>query len=277
MEKGRSPVMVDRQRIIAQEGNYAFEKYSKWLFWATTSVLGTLLASGVLILGTIAPGDARIKTLYILSVVAAVVGTLIGALLNLRKVRVLFYGQAVALIALIGCLMTLTGILVFGGQPPAFVDDVPDPDATASSHVDKHTDARGRVFTYEPERAIDGAANTAWRVEGDGEGQWIQLDYIRPIKVSAIGIIPGHDKIDPVSYEDRFQQLHVVRRVSIVFSDGTVVPAEFERDRSIQFTRLDSPETTEWVRIEIQDSYPLPSDNVGPIDETAISEIEVQS
>jgi len=155
------------------------------------------------------------------------------------------------------------------------VSGVPTPDATASDYVDKHQNDKGRWFTYEPEKAIDGNPETAWRVAGDGEGEWIKLEYIRPIKVSAVGIIPGHAKIDQVSGDDRFKQLHVVRRASIVFSNETVEKAEFKRERSIQITRLDSPVVTKWVRIEIQETYP--SGNAPyPIPETAISEIEVQ-
>ena len=267
---------MDDQRSSAQEGNDPFQKASKWLFWVTSAMLAGLLGSGALLLGTIAPGDERIKNLYIFSVVEAGVGTLIGALLNWRRVRVLFYGQVAALIALGFCVVVLLWLIAFGGEPPADVADVPKPDATASAHVDKHQDASGRWFTYEPEKVIDGDVETAWRVAGDGKDQWIRLDYIRPVKVRAIGVVPGHAKIDPVSHEDRFAQLHVVRQVSIVFSDGTVQSAEFERDRSIQFTRFDSPKITKWVRIEIQDTYP-PVDKVSPINETAISEIEVQS
>jgi hypothetical protein len=42
------------------------------------------------------------------------------------------------------------------------------------------------------------------RLPGEGEGEWIALRYPRPVKVSAIGIIPGHDKIDSECGIDRF-------------------------------------------------------------------------
>ena len=220
----------------------------------TTTTLGGLVALGALF-GTIAAGDARVVRLYILSLFASGVGALIGALLNLRKVRVLIYGQAIALFAVVTCLMLLVGVILFGGQARALVDDVPKPDAKASGHVLQHQDYEGHYFTYEPEKAIDGDPETAWRVEGDGEDAYIQLDYTRPVKVSAVDIIPGHAKVDPTNGVNRFYQLHVVRRASIVFSDGTVKEAEFKRTNSSQRTSLDSPVTTKWVRIEIQDTY----------------------
>jgi hypothetical protein len=265
---------VGEQRSSAQEGNEAFQKVSKWLFWVTSAIFVGLLGYGALLLGTIAPGDARIKNLYILSVVAAGVGTLIGALLNLRKAKVLFYGQVAALIALGFCMVALVGLIAFGGEPPVPVPDAPKPNATASAHVDKHQDCEGNWFTYEPDKAIDGQDATTWRVPGDGQGSWIKLDYTRPVKVNAIGIIPGHDKINNFCGIDSFSSLHVVRQVVIEFSDGTVEPKQFDRDRSMQWLQLDSPKTTEWVRIEIRDTYPPEADDA--VDETAISEIEIK-
>lgn len=153
--------------------------------------------------------------------------------------------------------------------------------ASASGQAPDHHDNSGNEFSYEPGKAIDGVRDTAWRVSGDGKGQWIQVNYSSPVKVSAVGIIPGHDKIDSVGGTDRFYQLYVVRRAAIEFSDRTVVEAEFERDRNMQFVNLDSPKTTTSVRIEILDTYP-PGDNPNGqtypylVYETAISEIEVE-
>ena len=151
------------------------------------------------------------------------------------------------------------------------------PTVTASAQVSKHQDCEGDWFTYEPEKAIDGKDVTTWRVPGDGQGSWIELDYTRPVKVSTIGIIPGHDKINNVCDIDSFTSLHVVRQVSIEFSDGTDQSKQFDRNRSMQWVRLDRPKTTESVRIKIKDTYPQrPRRGNDEINETAISEIEIR-
>jgi hypothetical protein len=150
---------------------------------------------------------------------------------------------------------------------------VEPPTVEASAQAPPHQDAAGTWFHYDPENAIDGVDDTAWRVPKDGEGESIVLEYAAPVKVSEIGVISGHDKVDPLSGTDRFYQLYVVRRASIEFSDGTVKEKRFDRDRDMQWLPLNPPEVTKRVRIEIKDTYP-PGDN--PIYETAISEIEVR-
>lgn len=101
----------------------------------------------------------------------------------------------------------------------------------------------------------------------------------------AVGIIPGHDKIDTsdpdVGDTDRFYQLYVVRQARIEFSDGTAVEEDYERDRSMQWAYPDSPKTTKSVRIEIQATYPPGNNPNGQsypytVPETAISEIEIE-
>ena len=164
-------------------------------------------------------------------------------------------------------------------SPPPGDPSKMEPIVDASGHADTHLDCEGNPFTYEPEKTVDGKDKTAWRVPWNSEDEWIQLDYTRPVAVSAIGIIPGHDKIDATCEPDidRFYQLYVVRRVVITFSDEnkTVKDAQFDHDRRLQFVRLDSPITTKSVRIEIIDAYPPTSDQE-PVHEIAISEIEVR-
>ena len=140
-------------------------------------------------------------------------------------------------------------------------------------------DASGQMISYEPENAVDGKQDTAWRVDGDGNGQSITLDYAQPVTVSRVGVIPGYDKIDSSDGTDRFYQLRSVRRAEISFSDGSSIEANFERDRAMQFFDVPNAKTT-FVRITILDTY-SPGDNPNgttdpPLDSTAISEIQVQ-
>jgi hypothetical protein len=74
---------------------------------------------------------------------------------------------------------------------------------------------------------VDGDDDATWRVEGYGEGELIQLKYADPVKVSEVGIIPGHGKVDFTDGTDRFYQPYVVRQASIEFSDGTMREKRF--------------------------------------------------
>lgn len=107
---------MDEQRSQEQQESDGLLTYSKWLFGVTSVIAGSLVVGGP-VLAVISPGDARITRLYILAVVTAAVGALMGALLNLRKVRILVYVQGVALFGVIVCLGVLSAVIVFGGQP----------------------------------------------------------------------------------------------------------------------------------------------------------------
>jgi hypothetical protein len=168
----------------------------------------------------------------------------------------------------------LTAVLSASGEVPSSI--------SASSTAPSAQDAGGRTYTYNPENAVDGDRGTAWQVEGDGSGEYILIEYEEPVVVNSVGMIPGYDKIDPISGTDRFYQRNVVEEAEIEFSDGSSVEAEFDREPQVQFTEV--PETeTEYVRITILDTYPPENgpdgaavDNSTPVDITAISEVEVE-
>jgi hypothetical protein len=155
-----------------------------------------------------------------------------------------------------------------------------DPSGVRASGVsDPAPDAGGQTVTYEPEQVLDGRPDTAWHVDGDGIGEWIELEYDSPVVVSEIGIIPGYDKYDPADGIDRFYQMYVVREAEITFSDGTTVTASFDRDPTMQYVSVPDVETT-YVRITILDTYPPGNSPYGDeypytLDKVAISEILV--
>jgi hypothetical protein len=258
------------------------QKRSAILFKITVAVLTVLLGGGLSLVTTLT-SDMRALLLYGAAMVVGGLGALGGALVNWRtvftRVRLLYYSQLIGLFGLVGFLLGSVAFLLLGPPPPSpAAEDVEPPTLEASAQAPPHQDAAGTFFSYEPANTIDGVPDTAWRVPGNGSGEWIKLDYGREVTVSKVGIIPGHDKVDPESGVDRFFQLYVVRRASIEFSDGTVKEKLFDRDRDLQWLQLDSPEVTTMVRIDIKDSYP-PHDPPGadePVEEAAISEIVVR-
>jgi hypothetical protein len=166
-------------------------------------------------------------------------------------------------------------------------------------------DGNKNWVTYEPELAVDGKPDTAWKValEDDdvtyqnsaddqpdvarqvsfkeGKEPWILLEYDKPITVNRVGIIPGYNKVDYTDGTDRFYQMYTVRKARIEFSNGYSTDVDFEQDPEMKYVEVPNTETT-FVRVEILDTYSPRQKSPGgvPYDELwgkiAISEIEVE-
>jgi hypothetical protein len=269
---------VDNPTRPVQEGQTTkWIRRSKQMMTGTAAVLAVLVASGISGVITRPETSPIVFKLWVAALVVAGIQGVVFLAINWETIQItmgpLFLAQVLALIGFIICVGLGAYFLAFGEPEPGDPAKM-SPTLSASGQADAHQDCAGTWFHYEPEKAMDDQDDTAWRVPGDGRGSWIMLNYTRPVKVNTIGIIPGHDKIDKVCGIDRFFSLHVVRQVSIEFSDGTVEPKQFDRNRSMQWLPLDSPKRTESVRITIKDTYPLKGDDT--FNETAISEIEVR-
>jgi hypothetical protein len=116
--------------------------------------------------------------------------------------------------------------------PPATTPPVPTalaPDAvTASATAKNGHDSQGNVVEYGAENTLDGVAETAWRVEGDGVGETLTFSWSQPIHLTAISLIPGYAKQD-VDGTDRFRQNRRVRVVRVHFDSGAP-PVELSFD-----------------------------------------------
>jgi hypothetical protein len=144
--------------------------------------------------------------------------------------------------------------------------------ATASRSAAPGKDACGNPNTYGPEKAVDGQRDTAWRIDGDGTGESIQLQFAAPIKVVRVGIIAGFDKIDPCDGTDRFFQGRIVRKARLNFDSGQTFDVALDRVRQIQY--FDLPDVpSQQLQIIILATDPPPAKNGRDL--TAISEIEV--
>jgi hypothetical protein len=148
-------------------------------------------------------------------------------------------------------------------------------DVSASGVADTGVDASGSEVAYDPENALDGRPDTTWRVDGDGAGEWLQLDFDAEVDVASIGLIPGYDKIDPSDGTDRFAQNRVVKVVRFEFSDGSIQRASFTQVRDMQFVTFAEPIHTDSIRIVIEETYPAPPVDEGGRDFTPISEVQV--
>lgn len=143
---------------------------------------------------------------------------------------------------------------------------------SASGMAPSGRDSQGNIVSYEPGNAVDGQSETTWRVAGDGTGQFLLLEFARPIRVSEVRMIPGYAKIDPSDGSDRFTQNRRVQRVRFEFSDGSSSEAAFADSRDMQSAQV-KPAVTTFVRIVIMQTTP-PGARDGR-DFTPISEVEV--
>jgi hypothetical protein len=154
--------------------------------------------------------------------------------------------------------------------PPAGQQEVvflPPVGVQASATAADSQDAAGDPVTFDAGNAVDGDPTTAWRVPGDGVGNYLVLTFDRPVHVQEIAMIPGYAKVDPIDGTDRFLQNRRVQSADFEFSDGQVMTVSFLDQPVLQSASV-GVETTE-VTMRINTSIPAQRDF------TAVSELQV--
>lgn len=141
--------------------------------------------------------------------------------------------------------------------------------ATASSTAPDGIDASGDPVSYAATNVIDGDPGTAWRTEGDGVGTTLRIQLAVPAYVTAVGLVPGYDKVDPTDGSDRFVENRRVEQVRWSFDDGSSVVQPFADARDLQSLPITATRTST-VTIEILATTPA-----GGRDFTPISEVEI--
>ena len=166
--------------------------------------------------------------------------------------------------------------------PVATSDDEPARTLSASAACVSapSQDAAGNAVTYDPDEALDGRPDTAWRCDGDGVGQQIRIDLGRRVTLTGISIIPGYAKTDPADGADRYAQNRRISQVRYAFDDGTSVEHQLNTDPTdrVAQTLTFDPITTTSVTVTVLAS--VPGQQVGPYpptDKVAISEVQVQA
>ncbi len=132
-------------------------------------------------------------------------------------------------------------------------------------------DSAGNPISYSPWNVADGDTTTAWRVEGDGIGDWIEIGTGVPALISEIQVIPGYAKVDPYDGTDRFWQNRRVLKARLEFADGSSVDVTFRDDPNFQTITLPQPIQSSYVLFTILETTPVPPN--GGRDFTPISEI----
>lgn len=127
-------------------------------------------------------------------------------------------------------------------------------------------DDAGSPVEYEAMNAVDGEASTAWRVAGNGEGQWIQVNFPPGTRLSRVGVIPGYAKRDPKTGRDRFGENRRIRTARLVFDGERTLHLRFRDDRAIRWIPVDVVTTS--MRLYVGETT-----THGGRDFTAISEL----
>ncbi|MGH3794700.1 MAG: NADase-type glycan-binding domain-containing protein [Pseudonocardiaceae bacterium] len=149
---------------------------------------------------------------------------------------------------------------------------------SASCVLPSSQDAGGTIVGYEPENAIDGLPDTAWRCGGNGIGQRLEISFPSTVTLTSVGMVPGYAKTDPYDGTDRYAQNRRISAVRYMFDDGSAVTQNFDTSashRSLQTLALPNVSTSH-VTITILNS--VSGEATGgsqPFDRVAISEVAI--
>jgi len=186
-------------------------------------------------------------------------------------------GVMLAAIGLILALL-LAGILIFKYQP-GLLDRSSvslsqsrrlilgtDFSASASSQ-----DKPGNTVTYWVENMFDGSPETAWTegVPGAGIGEYIIINFNRPIFVDRLGMIVGYAKTKVDQYGDRFTGNTRVRSISVEINGSPSLQHTFQDIRAMQYLPVNKQSVNQ-MRIVITDVYPGQR-----WEDTSVSELEI--
>jgi hypothetical protein len=119
---------------------------------------------------------------------------------------------------------------------------------------------------FDPGYALDRDPATSWveGVAGSGIGEQLKLVFPQPISLTRLGVDIGFDRDESIFYAN-----NRVRRVRLIFSDGSAQSADFLDQRGIQYVPIPNISTTSVV-IVIEDVY-----RGSTYDDTPIAEVEV--
>jgi hypothetical protein len=111
------------------------------------------------------------------------------------------------------------------------------------------TDGSGRQVSYPASNVLDGDPTTAWRAPGDGSGVALTFTFPAAVNLTAVGLMPGYNKIDPATGVHRWSQNRRLTFVRWLFDDGTMVTQNFTDTPSMQEVSVNS--TTSTVVLQI--------------------------
>jgi hypothetical protein len=221
--------------------------------------------------------DRRTRPVLItVSAVAVVVLLAVGAFLWVRSRGTVAPQEAAATAAATSGAGSKFGRGTSTATHPGPPATVPPDTALAGCVSQPSNDAAGNPTSYEPALAVDGLTDTAWRCDGDGVGQTLEIRFGTPRTIQTIGLVPGFAKTDPYDGTDRYAQDRRIAAVQYTFDDGTTAVQRFDtdpNDRRVQSIEIPDV-TTQRVVITILATVPGSPVNGQPaVDKVAVSEV----
>ena len=132
-------------------------------------------------------------------------------------------------------------------------------------------DAGNNQVTYDAAHLVDGDPATAWRMDGDGAGSSLRLDFDVPTTFHRIGLINGYTKIDPYDSTDRYPQMRRITQVTWNLDGRTFTQLLQDGNQSPQL--IDVPDVTATSITLTIDATTGPG--VAALDYTPISEVQL--
>ncbi len=119
---------------------------------------------------------------------------------------------------------------------------------------------------YRPSNLLDGDLGTAWceGAPGPGPGEWVRLEFSRPLNLARIEIANGYQQDT-----ERFYANGRVKTIELEYSSGATQLVDLRDALGFQAIELAVSET-EWIKFTIISVYPRRT-----WDETALSEVRV--
>jgi hypothetical protein len=143
----------------------------------------------------------------------------------------------------------------------------------ASCQSEPSRDVSGVRVTYEPELAVDGKTDSAWRCPGDGMGETLVVDLGGPVRVAELGLVPGYAKTDATDGTDRYAENRRITAVRWRLDDGSTIDQQLDPDpelRDLQTMRIPVA-TSQRVAMEIVSSSDADRNTV------AVSELRISA
>lgn len=143
------------------------------------------------------------------------------------------------------------------------------------SNVSASSELSDSTHTYGVDALFDDKRDTCWAegVDGNGEGEYVEIQLISPTYLTDIYFLNGYMK-----NEDVYNKNGKIRRVELSFSDGTSYNVDFE-DCTYQevenqsysnYLRLENPIYTDYIKITI-----LEAEAGEKYDDICLSELEL--
>lgn len=133
-----------------------------------------------------------------------------------------------------------SGTAVAGSTPSAYstesmylgeVTAIAPEAVTASCTAEGAQDSLGNKVTYEANQVIDADESTAWRCNGDGVGETLEITLPAGSEVARASIINGYDKTDPKTNDLLYGQYRRISQITWTFPDGMVVTQDLAADQ----------------------------------------------